>query len=188
MDKKQSVAEVTFVAFDFETTGLSSGRDSIVEFGAVKFKAGKVLDSFQSLVDPGRPIPSEASKVSGITDAMVKGQPDITAVLPGFLDFIGDSVLIAHNADFDAGFLRAAIQKQGLPSLGNLIIDTVGLSRRAFPGQKAYNLQFLVSYLNIPPNQAHRALDDSLMCMKVFLAASDALSFMGDISLGEVIA
>jgi DNA polymerase III epsilon subunit family exonuclease len=189
MDKNTNVSALTFVAFDFETTGFSpTAGDKIIEFGAVKFKDGTVIDTFQALVDPQRLIPEQAGSVSGISDDMVRGKPTAAKVLPEFVRFIGDAVLIAHNADFDMGFLRAALQDAGMPLLPNLVIDTLALARKAFPGLRAYKLQALVSHLNLPPNQAHRALDDSQMCMKVFQAAVESIGFMGDVSLGEVIA
>jgi DNA polymerase III alpha subunit (gram-positive type) len=96
-------------------------------------------------------------------------------------------VLLAHNASFDAGFLRAALQETGLGELDNLIIDTQALAQRAFPRLKSYALQSLVEHLGIPPNNAHRALDDSVVCMKLFLSCAEALSFMGQLSLEEVL-
>jgi DNA polymerase III epsilon subunit family exonuclease len=186
MDKNTPVSRVTFVAFDFETTGLYADQHHIVEFGAVKFCNSQTLESFGQLVDPGRPMPADATRVSGITDAMLAGQPAIASVLPDFMRFIGDSVLVAHNAGFDLGFLRAALDRNGLGMPGNLVIDTQALAKKAFPGQKSYSLQNLAAFLKLPPNQAHRAVDDSIMCMKLFLACANQLSFMGDISLAEV--
>ena len=181
-----AVSKVNFVAFDFETTGLYAGQDSIVEFGAVKFLNAQVLESFGQLANPGRQIPADATRVSGITDAMVAGQPSVASILPEFMRFIGDSVLIAHNAGFDLGFLRTALDRANLAMPGNLVIDTQALAKKAFPGQKSYSLQNLAIFLKFPPNQAHRAVDDSLMCMKLFLACADQLAFMGDITLEEV--
>lgn len=186
MDKNTPVSQISFVAFDFETTGLSSERDAIVEFGAVKFKDGKILGTFQALVDPGRPIPADAAAISGITDAMVQGQPTLAAVLPDFLKFIDGSVLMAHNAGFDLGFLRKACSQLNAPMPANMVLDTQTIARRSFPGQKSYSLQNLVAFLKFPPNTAHRALDDSQMCMKLFCACVDKKGFMGDCALGDV--
>jgi len=186
MDRSTPVSEITFVAFDFETTGLSAEKDSIVEFGAVKFNGSKILDSFQSLIDPERSIPLDASQVSGINDAMVKGQPLLPSVLPGFMQFIEGSVLIAHNAGFDLGFLRKACALHGLPLPENLVLDTQVIARKAFPGQKSYSLQNLVNFLRFPPNQAHRAKDDAIMCMKLFNACVAELSFMGELALADI--
>lgn len=175
------------VAFDFETTGLSPERDEIVEFGAIKFIDGKIVGQFESLIDPLRSIPADASRISGIDDSMVKGKPRLAEILPGFMAFIQDSVLMAHNAGFDLGFLRVGCTRVGHALPQNLVIDTQILARKAWPGQKSYSLQNLVAMLQIPPNKAHRALDDSLMCMKLFLACADRLSFMGDIQLRDVL-
>jgi DNA polymerase-3 subunit epsilon len=187
-DPTAPVSSLVFVAFDFETTGLYAGRDKIVEFGAVKFQGNREIDRFQALSDPGFPMPAEVTRVSGITDSLLKGQPGFKAILPSFLAFLDGAVLVAHNADFDVGFLRAAMLDSQFPSLENLIIDTVGLAKRAFPGQKSYSLQNLASYLRFPPNTAHRALDDAIMCMKLFQSCAQSLSFMGEITLSEVIA
>lgn len=193
MDKNRSVHDVVFVAFDFETTGLYPAQDRIVEFGAVKFKGGAQIDSFQSLANPEIPVSEEAARISGITSAMVAQAPTIPEVLPRFLSFLEDSVLVAHNSSFDLAFLRAALATHGrlLPGgaseIRNPIIDTQILAQKAFPRQKSYSLQNLVSFLAIPPNQAHRALDDAGMCMKLFLACVDAMAFMGEISLAEVL-
>ncbi|WP_037545481.1 3'-5' exonuclease [Spirochaeta lutea] len=188
MNLQQSVLDTTFVAFDFETTGLYSTSDRIVEVGAVKFQGATVLGEFGHLIDPGRAIPEDASKISGITDEMVRGKPSIQTVLPAFLEFIQGSVLVAHNAGFDLGFLRAALQICDVPDIENLVIDTQQLAKKAFPGQKSYSLQNLATVLKFPPNTAHRAVDDSVMCMRLFNACADQLSFMGEISLAEVLA
>lgn len=187
MDFSQSVNEITFTAFDFETTGLYPATDRIVEFGAVRFRDGAVLESFEALVDPGIPIPEHAATVSGISDAMVQGKPPVNQVIPLFMDFVGDTVLVAHNAQFDLGFLRSALDAAGLPSLTNIIIDTQVLAQRAFPRQKSYALQALVTELALPRGTAHRGLDDSIMCMKLFQACVDSLSFMGEMTLQELI-
>jgi DNA polymerase-3 subunit epsilon len=188
MDMNASVADTVFTAFDFETTGLHSGSDRIVEFGAVKFRGEEILGTFGELVNPGIPIPEEAAKITGIDDAMVAGKPRIDDVLDGFLEFIGDSILIAHNAGFDMGFLRAALAGSGRSDVTNLLIDTQQLAKRAFPGQKSYSLQNLALFLKFPLNNAHRAVDDSIQCMKLFTACARELSFMGEISIREVLA
>lgn len=187
MDFSLSVNAVTFTAFDFETTGLYPATDRIVEFGAVKFRERKTLDSFDALVDPGVTIPQHAGAVSGITDAMVTGKPPVEEVLPRFMHFVEGTVLVAHNAQFDVGFLRAALDAAGLPSLTNIIIDTQVLAQRAFPRQKSYGLQALAAELALPRGTAHRGLDDSIMCMRLFQACVDSLSFMGEMTLQELI-
>lgn len=188
MDLNSSVSDLTFVAFDFETTGLHSGSDRIIEFGAVKFRGNEVIETFGALVNPGISIPEDAARISGIDDAMVKNKPSIDDVLDPFLAFIGDSPLIAHNASFDMGFLRAALAGSGRQDVKNLLIDTQQLAKRAFPGQRSYSLQNLAKFLKLELNNAHRAVDDSVQCMKLFNACAHELSFMGEISLKEVLA
>ena len=187
MDFSRSVTEITFTAFDFETTGLYPATDRIVEFGAVQFCDARMLGSFEALVDPGIPVPDGAAAISGITTEMVRGKPGIDTVLPQFMTFLGDSVLVAHNAPFDVGFLRAALDAAGLPSLTNMIIDTQVLAQRAFPRHKSYALQALVSELELPRGNAHRGLDDAIMCMRLFQACVDSLSFMGEMSLQQLL-
>jgi DNA polymerase III epsilon subunit family exonuclease len=182
-----SVTETTFVAFDFETTGLYPSRDRIIEFGAVKFRDRAEIDTFDALVNPGIPIPVEAGDVSRITDEMVQDKPPIGEVLPQFVDFVSDAVLVAHNAEFDMGFLRTALQETGLGDIRNNLIDTQILAQRAFPRQKSYSLQNLVQELQLTGGNAHRALDDSRMCMRLFHACAEELSFMGEITLEEVL-
>jgi len=187
MDTGQSVAEVTFTAFDFETTGLYPATDKIIEFGAVRFKAGEIIGTFDALANPGVAIPEQAGAVSGISDDMVASQPAVAEVVPKFVEFLSDTVLVAHNAAFDLGFLRAALQEAGHGDIKNSIIDTVVLAQRAFPRQKSYGLQNLVESLGLARGTAHRGLDDAVMCMRLFQACVEALSFMGEITLGEVL-
>src|SRR5664279_3363886 len=103
-----ALREVTFVVVDLETTGGSPQSSAITEIGAVKTRGGEVLGEFQTLVDPGGPIPPFIVALTGITDAMLIAAPRIEQVLPAFLEFLGDAVLVAHNAPFDVGFLKAA--------------------------------------------------------------------------------
>lgn len=118
---------------------------------------------------------------------MLQGKPPIGEVLQRFLGFIEGTALIAHNADFDMGFLRAALHATGAGKIQNPIIDTQKLARKAYPRQQSYALQNLVEKLGIPTNKAHRALDDAIQCMKLFQVCTDELSFMGDISLKEIL-
>ena len=186
-DPTTAVTQVTFTAFDFETTGLYPARDRIVEFGAVKFLDGRVIEEFERLANPGMPIGSDAAAVSGISDADVADATPVDEVIPEFVSFLGDTLLMAHNAPFDLGFLRAAVQGLGQGEVGNTIIDTQLLAMRAFPRRKSYGLQNLATELGLPPNRAHRALDDAIMCMRLFQRCVDELSFMGDLELGEVL-
>src|SRR5437763_7020213 len=122
--------ETTFVVFDLETTGGSAEADAITEIGAVKVRGGEVLGEFATLVDPGRGIPPPVVALTGITEAMVRTAPLLSAVLPAFLEFASGAVLVAHNAGFDVGFLRAAAQRLGYAWPRPPVVCTVRLARR----------------------------------------------------------
>ncbi|MFW6215422.1 MAG: PolC-type DNA polymerase III [Alkalispirochaetaceae bacterium] len=187
MDNSQSVAELTFTAFDFETTGLNPAHDRIIELGAVQFRNGEVTGEFQALVDPEIPLQQGAMEITGITPDMLAGRPKVSEVLPKFLTFLGETVLVAHNAGFDIAFLRSAMQGSDLEPVRNPLVDTQILAQKAYPRQKSYSLQYLIEFLGIPPNNAHRALDDALMCMRLFTSCVDQMAFMGEITLGEIL-
>ena len=161
--------ERVFVAFDTETTGLSSIRDRVIEIGAVKFTVDGEIERFSALINPEMPIPKAASAVNHITDFMVKDCPTIKEILPSFLKFIDGAVLIAHNASFDLNFMNAELERNGFPTLSNTSIDTLQLSRWAFPHFEQHKLQSLAERLKITVTEAHRATDDAFVCMKLFL-------------------
>ena len=187
MDTNTPVGQVEFVAFDFETTGLQAASDGIVEFGAVRFRGAEISATFDRLSNPGVPISPEAGAVSGISDEDVANSPPVQSILPDFTEFLGEAVLMAHNAPFDLGFLRAAIQTSDLSQVENLVIDTQLLAIKAFPRRRSYSLQNLAADLSLPRSRAHRASDDAELCMRLFRACVDALSFMGDLPLSEVL-
>ncbi len=180
--------EVTFVVVDLETTGGSAAEDSITEFGAVKVRGGDVLGEFATLVDPGRAIPPQIVMLTGITDAMVYDAPAIGAVLPSFLEFIRGSVLVAHNARFDVGFLKAACRRQGLPWPGNPVVDTVQLARRVLTREEApsVRLGLLAPLLGSPVTPDHRALTDARATVHVLHALFERLGPLGVQSLTEL--
>jgi len=166
------------VAFDTETTGLSPVSDRIVEIAACAFGPdGVPSGTFERLVNPGSPIPVELTAIHGITDEMVRDAPGIESILPGFLDFIGDSVLIAHNAVYDVGMILVPLVRGlrlgtvpgagGEP--GNVVLDTCSLARAAFPGWGNYRLGGLAERLGIVHERAHRALSDVSVCRELFL-------------------
>ncbi len=126
--------------------------------------------------------------IHGIDDTMVRKRPLIRAVLPDLLLFLERTVLVAHNAPFDMGFLRAALISCGLGDIRNIILDSCELARRAFPGKKSYSLQNLAAALDLKSGEAHRALDDARLCMQLFLKSVDELSFMGQLQLNEILA
>ncbi|HZJ39771.1 MAG TPA: DEDD exonuclease domain-containing protein [Demequina sp.] len=153
----------TFVVVDLETTGGSPASSAITEIGAVKTRGGEVIGEFQTLVDPGMPIPPMIVRLTGITDAMLVAAPTIEQVLPSFLEFLGDAVLVAHNAPFDVGFLKAACRQQGYKWPGNEVVDTVTLARRATTKEEAPNkkLSTLARAFGTVVTPNHRALEDA---------------------------
>lgn len=161
-------AQTRIVALDLETTGLFPQRDRIVELAAVSWQNGREAGHFQALVNPGRPMPPAVIRVHGITDAMVRDQPPLEAVLPAFLDFCSADIVVAHNARFDAGFINAACQRLQLPSFGRPVTDTCSLARRCLPGCPNYRLETLISLFQLGEPQLHRALEDARACLHLF--------------------
>lgn len=162
--------EVEFTIFDTETTGLEpESGDRIVEIAAIRFKGGERLDTFQSLVNPGRPISQEAFDINQITPEMLKDAPPMQAVIPEFLEFIQDSCLCSYNAGFDLGFLNHELKLAKQPLLKNvLIIDILKMARRLLPGLERYGLIYVADKLGIKKEQAHRALSDVELTLDVF--------------------
>ena len=163
-----------FVVFDIETTGLSQKTCKITEIGAVKIKSGKVVDRFSVFVNPETTIPEEIVKLTGITDEMVAHADKIDKVLPEFLNFIGDSLIIAHNADFDTGFIRAAANELNL-EFNNCYLDTVALSRYLNPDLKAHKLDSLADFYGLGEFNHHRACDDAEMLSLIFIKMLEQL-------------
>ena len=174
-----------FVAFDLETTGLSSREDTIIEIGAVRMKGGQELARFQTFVDPGRMLERKIVDLTGITDDMLVGAPKIEEVLPQFLEFVGDSPLIAHNADFDTGFIREAAKRQGL-KFTSTSVDTLILSQNLLPQLNKFKLNIVAEALDLPEFNHHRAADDAVTCGLVFWNLVPRLDEMGIRSLGQI--
>ena len=168
-----------FIAFDFETTGTVAGVDQIVEIGAVRFVDGHVDAVFSTLVDPRRSIPAAASAVNKITDDMVKGKPLIETLLQPLAEFCGDDVMIAHNASFDAQFLAADINKYESPAPKGIVLDTLAIARKVFPGLPNYKLGTLVQHLKIPTSNFHRAEEDATYCGRLFIEMLKRISVGG---------
>ena len=152
-----------FVAFDLETTGLSSRTDRIIEIGAVILKNGEEIDRFQTFVDPERPLDRRIVELTGITDEMLVGAPKIEEVLPKFLEFIGDRVLVAHNSDFDTGFIRAECTRLGY-EYHYTAADTLILSQNLLSHLNKFKLNIVSNALNLPDFNHHRAGDDAMTC------------------------
>lgn len=164
--KKQDI-DTTYCVLDLETTGFSFRTEKITEVGIMKIKNGEILDEFSCFVNPEKPIPERVVEVTNITDDMVKDAETIDKVMPKILEFVGDSVLVAHNADFDIGFLKYNAKQLGL-TLDNTYIDTLRLSKDLFPDFKKYKLGLIAEKLGIKVEVAHRALDDVDTTVKVF--------------------
>ncbi len=152
-----------YVAFDLETTGLSSRRDTIIEIGAVRMRGGREIARYQTFIDPGCVLDKRIVELTGITDSMLQGAPKLETALPEFLDFIGDSILVAHNADFDTGFIRSACEKLGY-SYSYTSADTLILAQNLMPQLGKYKLDIVANALSLPEFNHHRAADDALIC------------------------
>jgi DNA polymerase III epsilon subunit family exonuclease len=159
-----ALEDMEFISFDVETTGLSPIVAKLVELSGVKFRLGDSnVSTFSSLINPESAIPAEVTAIHGITDEMVYDAPRISAVIPAFLEWIGsdNTVLVAHNAPFDLGFLRVAIAKLRLTVPGNWVIDTLPLARRVLVDAPNHRLKTLVEFLALEAGGYHRALADS---------------------------
>lgn len=161
-------AEASYVVFDIETTGLKAAADEITEIGAVKIENGKITDRFSQLINPGRPIPPRITELTGITDEMVADRPSIEEVLPKFLEFCTDCVVVAHNAGFDTGFIRQKSARCGL-KFNNKIVDTLRLSRELFPENAKHTLDAVAKRLDVSLENHHRAVDDAEATAEIFL-------------------
>ena len=184
--------EVTFVVVDLETTGGPPELHSITEFGAVKVRGGEVLGEFSTLVDPGVPIPPFITVLTGITTAMVYGAPDISSVMPAFLEFLGnspDTVLVAHNARFDVSHLKAAAAGLELPWPKVKVADTVKLARRVFTRDETpnYKLGTLAQLVRATVMPTHRALDDARATVDVLHAILGRMGPLGVTHLEDLV-
>ena len=156
------LAETTFCVVDLETTGGSPFTCKITEVGAVKVRGGELLGEFQALVNPGEPIPTFITMLTGISDAMVATEPPLEAVLPAFLEFAGDAVLVAHNAGFDTRFLQTSAERLGYQKLDNPVVCTVRLARRLVRDEVPnLRLATLAKAMRSPTEPCHRALADA---------------------------
>ena len=166
--------EDEFVVFDIETTGLSVLTSQIIEIGAVRIKSGEVLARFNKFVDPCVPIPEVITELTGIDDSMVQGADKIDVVLREFLDFVGDRLLIAHNANFDISFIRKASRDLGY-AFANPYLDTVTLSRYLNSDLKSHKLDAVAKYYNLGDFNHHRACDDAEILAHIFFAMTDKM-------------
>ena len=166
-DAKGQSIDTTYCVLDLETTGFSATTEKITEIGIMKFKDGEVIDSFSCFVNPEKHIPQRVSEVTNITDDMVKDAETIDKVFPKMLEFLGDSVIVAHNAGFDVGFLKQNAKRLGY-DFDYTYLDTLSLAKDLFPDYKKYKLGKIAENLGIKVEVAHRALDDVDTTVKVF--------------------
>lgn len=164
----------TYVVFDIETTGLSNTQDKITEIGAVKVKNNQIIDTYSTFVNPEMPLSEKISKLTGITDDMLKDAPKIDKVINEFLDFVKDSVLVAHNASFDVGFIRKAAFNNDI-DVKNTVLDTLELSRTLFPELSKHKLDIVAKHLEVSLENHHRAVDDAMATAQIFIKCIDIL-------------
>lgn len=175
----------SYVVFDIETTGFSSSRNRIIEIGAVMVVNGNITDKFSTFVNPDVPIPFEIEQLTGINDNMVLPYPKIDEILPQFLEFCGDSVLVAHNASFDVGFIAYNAAKLNI-AFDPTVIDTVALARLLLPKLNRYKLDTVAKALNISLENHHRAVDDAGCTAEIFVAFVRMLRERGVETLDEL--
>ncbi len=185
------LAAATFVVLDLETTGTSASGSRITEVGAVRVRGGEVVEEFSTLVDPGTPIPANITLLTGITQSMVASAPPVEEVLPrvlAFLDAEPGTVLVAHNAAFDTGFLKAACERQGREWPGYPVLDTLRLARAVLHRGETRNhrLATLAAYFGVAAAPTHRALDDARATVGVLLGLIERLRPLGVSSVEEL--
>lgn len=174
-DLSSSITNYPIIAFDTETSGAYPLESEIIELGAVKWVNGKVVDRFQTLLKPRKPLEESNIKIHGITNEMVEAAPLMKDQIGRFCEFINDSVLLAHHAPFDLGFLTVAIEEAGLRFPSNILLCTSLLSR-ALLTTSNHKLQTLVKELKLEGGAAHRAADDAYACLQVFFKCIEKLN------------
>lgn len=175
----------TFVVFDLETTGFSNKNDKITEIGAVKVQNFKIIDRFSQLINPEKDISYKVQELTGITNDLIKDKPIIEEVLPNFIEFIGDSVLVAHNADFDMGFMQQKCREQNI-KFKNTSVDTLTLARTLLPHMKRFRLNLIAKELAIPLLNHHRAVDDAEATAHIFIKFLEMIRKKGGEKLSDI--
>ncbi len=182
--KNQSLDD-EYVVFDIETTGFSPVFNKIIEIGAVKVKDGKIVDKFSTFVNPEEPIPYRIEQLTNINDSMVIDAPLIDKVLPEFLEFSKDCVMVAHNADFDMSFIITEAKRQGM-NRDFTIVDTVALARMLLPQISKYKLDNVAKALNVSLENHHRAVDDAGCTAEIFVKFIEMLKVRDIYTLNEL--
>ncbi len=153
--------EAEYCVFDFETTGVSARSDKVIEIGMARIKKGKIVDTFSSYINPGRPVPYYITTITGITNFDVEDAPYFEEVFPKIKEFIGDSVLVAHNLGFDIAFLRNECMASENEMIPNEAICTLKLARKLFPALPSKSLGNIVKHFKIRHRDVHRGLGDA---------------------------
>ena len=174
-----------FVVFDIETTGFSPVNNRIIEIGAVKVSGGEIVDRYSTFVNPDVPIPFEIQKLTGINDSMVIDSPMIEEILPQFLAFCGDAILVAHNANFDMSFIKENASRQGIKRKFTYV-DTVGIARVLLPHQAKHTLDAVAKTLGVSLENHHRAVDDAEATAEIFVKFIPMLKEAGADTLAKV--
>ncbi len=183
--KSKLPLDTEFVAFDIETTGLNALGDRMTEIGAVIFSGGEIKETFNTFVDPEMHIPSDITRLTGIRDQDVAGAPKEKEALERFIAFAGDRPLVAHNAHFDVGFMKAAALRQGL-RFQPIFLDTLALSQALLPELKRFKLDIVSNHLGLPQFQHHRASDDAMVVARMMEKFLPMLAQQGARSLDDV--
>lgn len=184
-DAKGQLLTDSFVVFDLETTGFSPVKNRIIEIGAVKVQNMEIVDRFSTFVNPQVPIPFEIEQLTSINDNMVIDAPAIEDVLPKFMEFCKDSVMVAHNADFDMSFIRANCKRMGL-ECESTVIDTVALARALLPNLNRFKLDTVAKALNVTLGHHHRAVDDAGCTAEILVKFLDMLADRGIENLDQL--
>ncbi|MCX5748679.1 MAG: 3'-5' exonuclease [Candidatus Saganbacteria bacterium] len=166
--QENEIDKLPYIIVDIETTGLDPASSEIIEIGAIKTAGPVEKDVFTTLIKPTGPIPPEIERLTGISQDMVEGKPGIKQVLQDFIDFAGSSIIVAHNSDFDLGFLKYHIRKELEKEFTNRVACTVKVSRTIVPGLRNYKLHTVAEHMGIEVRNRHRAMGDSEITFKVW--------------------
>lgn len=167
--RREELKTATFIVFDIETTGLSVTQNRIIEIAAVKMVEGKEIDRYATFVNPHERIPYNIQQLTNINDDMVKDAPDVGPVLEEFITFIGDAILVAHNARFDFDFVNAKLKELGRPAMTNPVLDTLEMARLLHPSMKNHRLNTLAAKYKVSLENHHRAIDDTLALGQILI-------------------
>lgn len=183
-DLKKSIHDYPIIAFDTETSGAYPLESEVIELGAVKWFQGKIVDKFQTLLKPAKELQPDNIRIHGITNEMVMDAPLMTTEIVKFCDFVDNSVLLAHHAPFDLGFIAVAMEKNNLLFPSNLNLCS-SLISRALLNTTNHKLQTLIKELNLVGGEAHRAYDDAYACLQVLFKSLEKLN--GDLRLERIL-